>query len=67
VLFHCGKAINRAGLWRADLHIDRDALPTPGRMVEAFNAAAQGRAVDATAAGQLDAHYTHAVRHALYG
>jgi uncharacterized protein len=67
VLFHCGKAINRAGLWRAESHVDRDALPTPGRMVEALNAAAQGRAPDAAAAGQLDAHYTHGVRHDLYG
>ena len=67
VLFHCGKAINRAGLWRADRHVDREALPTPGRMVEALNAAAQGRAADAAAAGQLDAHYSHGVRHDLYG
>ncbi|WUR11267.1 pyridoxamine 5'-phosphate oxidase family protein [[Empedobacter] haloabium] len=67
VLFHCGKAINRAGLWRPERHLDREALPTPGRMVEALNAAAQGRAADATAAAQLDSHYSHAVRHDLYG
>lgn len=67
VLFHCGKAINRAGLWRADRHVDRDALPTPGRMVEALNAAAEGRAADAAVAGQMDTHYSHAVRHDLYG
>ncbi|AVR97380.1 MSMEG_1061 family FMN-dependent PPOX-type flavoprotein [Pseudoduganella armeniaca] len=67
VLFHCGKAINRAGLWRADRHLDRAALPTPGRMVESLNAAAQGRSVDAAAAAQLDTHYSHAVRHNLYG
>jgi PPOX class probable FMN-dependent enzyme len=67
VLFHCGKAINRAGLWRADRHLDREALPTPGRMVEALNAAAQGRPADAMAAAQLDSHYSHAVRHDLYG
>ena len=67
VLFHCGKAVNRAGLWRADRHVDRAALPTPGRMVEALNAAAQGRAPDTAAADQMDAHYAHAVRHDLYG
>lgn len=67
VLFHCGKAINRAGLWDPARHIDRDALPTPGKMVEALNAAAQGRAADAGAAAQLDSHYAHAVRHDLYG
>jgi PPOX class probable FMN-dependent enzyme len=67
VLFHCGKAVNRAGLWRPERHVDRSALPTPGRMVEALNAAAQGRAPDALAAEQMDAHYAHAVRHDLYG
>jgi len=67
VLFHCGKAVNRAGLWRPERHVDRSALPTPGRMVEALNAAAQGRAPDALAADQMDAHYAHAVRHDLYG
>jgi len=67
VLFHCGKAVNRAGLWRPERHVDRSALPTPGRMVEALNAAAQARAPDALAADQMDAHYAHAVRHDLYG
>ncbi|GGY89421.1 hypothetical protein GCM10007388_23660 [Pseudoduganella plicata] len=67
VLFHCGKAINRAGLCRTDRQVDRAALPTPGRMVEALDAAAQGRAADAAAAGQLDAHYARAVRYDLYG
>lgn len=67
VLFHCGKAINRAGLWRPERHLDRTTLPTPGRMVEALNAAAQGRTADAAAAARLDAHYEHGVRHDLYG
>jgi PPOX class probable FMN-dependent enzyme len=67
VLFHCGKAVNRAGLWRPERHLDRTALPTPGQMVEALNAAAQGRTADAAAAAQLDAHYEHGVRHDLYG
>ena len=67
VLFHCGKAINRAGLWKTDAQLDRDALPTPGKMVTAMNAAAAGRPADATEAAQLDAHYNHAVKHDLYG
>ncbi|MCS0631824.1 pyridoxamine 5'-phosphate oxidase family protein [Telluria mixta] len=67
VLFHCGKAVNRAGLWRPERHLDRATLPTPGQMVEALNAAAQGRTADAVAAAQLDAHYEHGVRHDLYG
>ena len=27
VLFYCGKAINRAGLWKPESHIDRASLP----------------------------------------
>jgi PPOX class probable FMN-dependent enzyme len=67
VLFHCGKAINRAGLWRADAQLDRRALPTPGQMVVAMSAAAANQPVDQAAAAQLDAHYDHAVRNDLYG
>jgi len=67
VLFHCGKAINRAGLWRADAQLDRHALPTPGQMAVAMSAAADGKPADHAAAAQLDAHYNHAVRHDLYG
>ena len=67
VLFHCGKAINRAGLWREEARLDRHALPTPGQMVVAMNAAAEGKPADQAAAAQLDAHYEHAVRHDLYG
>ncbi|MCS0614615.1 pyridoxamine 5'-phosphate oxidase family protein [Massilia kyonggiensis] len=67
VLYHCGKAVNRAGLWQPGRHLDRTTLPTPGQMVEALNAAAQGRPADAGAAAQLDAHYEHGVRHDLYG
>lgn len=67
VLFHCGKAINRAGLWRQDAQIDRRALPTPGQMVVALNAAAAGHPAHQAEAAQLDQHYTHAMRHNLYG
>jgi len=67
VLFHCGKAINRAGLWREEARLDRHALPTPGQMVVAMSAAANGTQVDGDAAAQLDAHYDHAVRQDLYG
>jgi PPOX class probable FMN-dependent enzyme len=67
VLFHCGKAINRARLWHPDARLDRHALPTPGQMVVGLNAAAEGRAPDPDEAAKLDAHYTHAVRHDLYG
>lgn len=67
VLFHCGKAINRAGLWKPEARLDRQALPTPGQMVTAMNAAASGSKPDQAEADQLDAHYDHAVKHDLYG
>ncbi|WP_418303952.1 MSMEG_1061 family FMN-dependent PPOX-type flavoprotein [Pandoraea vervacti] len=34
VLFHCGKAINRAKLWQTESHIDRTAVPSMGDDVE---------------------------------
>jgi PPOX class probable FMN-dependent enzyme len=67
VLFHCGKAVNRARLWHPDARLDRHALPTPGQMVVGLNAAAGGAVADPEEAARLDAHYTHAVRHDLYG
>lgn len=67
VLFHCGKAINRAGLWKPEAQRDRRALPTPGQMLTAMNAAAAGKQANPAEAAQLDAHYDHAVKHDLYG
>jgi PPOX class probable FMN-dependent enzyme len=68
VLFHCGKAINRAGLWKPESHIDRSTLPTPGQMVVAMNSGGRADTPEQQAqAEQLDAHYAHAVRHDLYG
>jgi PPOX class probable FMN-dependent enzyme len=67
VLFHCGKAINRAGLWKPAVQLGRDALPTPGQMITAMTAAAAGKAADEAEVQQLDAHYSHAVKHDLYG
>lgn len=60
VLFHCGKAVNRAGLWSPDAHIDRNTLPTVGKVLVAL---ADLQDADADA---FDAHYDHAVRHELY-
>ncbi len=67
VLFHCGKAINRAGLWQAERQLDRRTLPTPGQMVAAMSAGFEGKPVDQAAVAQIDAHYDHSVRHDLYG
>lgn len=60
VLFHCGKAINRAKLWREESRIDKAAVPSIGKMV-----ARLGELKDVTAE-EVDAHYEHAVRNNLY-
>lgn len=36
VLFHCGRAINRAGLWTPEAHLDRKSLPSAGVMMKAL-------------------------------
>jgi len=41
VYLHCAKAIMRAGLWNAEMRIDRKTVPTMGRMInDQINAAA---------------------------
>ncbi|WP_372019444.1 MSMEG_1061 family FMN-dependent PPOX-type flavoprotein [Tistrella mobilis] len=60
VLFHCGKAINRARLWQPDARIDRGTLPSVGRMKAAMTG---GSDADA---GRVDAEYERAVRNDLY-
>ncbi|HEY4243287.1 MAG TPA: MSMEG_1061 family FMN-dependent PPOX-type flavoprotein [Kofleriaceae bacterium] len=60
VLFHCGKAINRAQLWEPSAQLDRQSLPTPGKMKTAM---LNGTAEDAQ---RLDTEYTHNVRTKLY-
>lgn len=61
VLFHCGKAVNRAKLWAPDSRIEQGTLPTPGRMLAAMTKQ------DEAAAEAIDKRYSHAVRHDLYG
>lgn len=60
VLFHCGKAINRARLWHPDARIDRNSVPSIGQMKVAL---AGGSPADAEA---VDTHYQHSVRNDLY-
>lgn len=60
VLFHCGKAGNRARLWEAESRLDRASVPTPGQMMARLTGISQEEGA------QLDAHYAHAVRHDLY-
>ncbi|MGY0835828.1 hypothetical protein ACW7AJ_33770, partial [Azospirillum argentinense] len=61
VLFHCGKAVNRAKLWAPESRIGRGILPTPGQMLAAMTNQ------DASTAATIDAHYDHAMRNDLYG
>lgn len=60
VLFHCGKAINRAKLWRAESQLDRKAVPSLGEMKAALTG------IDKAKAQEMDEGYYRAVRGNLY-
>lgn len=60
VLFHCGKAINRARLWRPEGQIDRTKLPSVGQMKMALTGGSTAEAE------MVDAHYYERVRSDLY-
>ena len=60
VLFHCGKAINRARLWSPEGRIERAQLPSVGQMKVAL---AGGTAAEAAV---VDEHYQKSVRTDLY-
>lgn len=47
VYFQCGKAVVRSGLWNADRHVDRRALPSAGDMLRATTEGFDGAAYDA--------------------
>jgi len=70
VLFHCGKAINRARLWEPAARPQRSELPSIGQMLVGFAALQAGpEATDGehSSIAELDAHYQQAVRSDLYG
>ncbi|VVD79232.1 MSMEG_1061 family FMN-dependent PPOX-type flavoprotein [Pandoraea nosoerga] len=60
VLFHCGKAINRAKLWKPESQLERKAVPSMGEMKAALTG------IDPSKAGEIDAGYYRAVRGDLY-
>lgn len=60
VLFHCGKAVNRAALWDGTQHLGRDAVPSVGAMRAAMTGG------DASQTQAVDADYARAVRQDLY-
>lgn len=67
VLFHCGKAINRAALWQPEAHLQRDAVPGIGTMMAAFAKMADRLATfSEDQIAQADTHYAHVVRTDLY-
>ncbi len=67
VLLHCGKAINRAGLWKDSARLDRRTLPTVGQMMASLARLGDAPAeVGDAQVQQIDAHYAHSVRHDLY-
>ncbi len=67
VLMHCGRAINRARLWEESARLERGSLPTVGRILAAVKQMQDASAASSeTEIGQIDAHYTDAVRNQLY-
>lgn len=60
VLFHCGKAINRAKLWQPESMLDRKDVPSLGEI----KAAMTGE--DSSTASAIDEWYYTAVRGDLY-
>jgi PPOX class probable FMN-dependent enzyme len=37
VYFHCSKAILRSDLWNPDHHVERNSLPTPGKIIQSIS------------------------------
>ena len=67
VLMHCGKAVNRAKLWAPASQVDRASVPTVGQMLaELTRLGGATTQIGDEQVGQIDAHYDHEVRHALY-
>jgi len=60
VLFHCGKAVRRAGLWDEASRIDGDALPSVGKMLVAL------AELKDVSPDLLDARYAENMRGDLY-
>lgn len=60
LIFHCGKAINRAGLWKKESQIDRKELPSVGAIMRDL----AGMPPDSVSA--VDAHYDESVKNDLY-
>ena len=67
VLLHCGKAVNRAGLWKESAKVDRETLPTVGHVMASLARLADvPTEVDAAQIEEINVHYDHSVRNDLY-
>jgi len=67
VLFHCGKAINRAQLWKDSARLDRDTLPTVGDVLAAIGQLHDASSkLDDAQVQQINEHYDQSVRNDLY-
>lgn len=67
VLFHCGKAVNRAQLWEHSSRLDRDTLPTVGDMLAAISRLHDASSdLDDAQVQQINKHYDQSVRNDLY-
>ena len=60
LIFHCGKAINRAGLWKAESQINRKELPSVGVIMRDL----AGTPSDSVAT--VNEHYDTGVKNDLY-
>ena len=60
VLFHCGKAINRARLWNEASRIERGSLPSVGQLLVSLAKLGEEQVEP------LNAHYDQSVRNDLY-
>jgi PPOX class probable FMN-dependent enzyme len=60
LIFHCGKAINRAALWKKESQVDRKELPSVGVIMRDL----AGTPPDSV--GAVDEHYDKSVKNDLY-
>lgn len=66
VLMHCGKAINRAGLWEESARLAPAALPGVGSILSEISQWRGASEIPAAQMAEVDQHYAKAVRTALY-
>jgi PPOX class probable FMN-dependent enzyme len=67
VLLHCGKAVNRAKLWAEGSRLDREQLPSVGKMMAAITKLADAQnEMGEEQIEQVNAHYDQAIRNNLY-